>query len=292
MIYTIENESMTVRIKARGAEVCSVVEKKTGREYMWNADPVYWGRTSPILFPFVGGLKNGGFSYAGTEYHIGKHGFARDMDFQLEKQEAESIWFSLEDTEETRKSYPFSFRLLAGYILHGTQLEVKWCVENRNDRTMYFALGGHPAFACPPSWQQGKRTDCSIWFDQPKQLVSELIGSDGLVSGEQKVYELRDGILPVTTGLFDRDALIMDQGQVHEIALCDLDNKPYVRVQFDADYVGVWSMPDDNASFICIEPWYGRCDNSDFQGSLEERKWGNRLEAGGVFEAGYTICFE
>lgn len=295
MIYTAENEQLIIKVNSLGAELCSVVDKETGREYMWSGDANYWSGISPVLFPFIGGLQDGSYRYEGREYQITKHGFARRMEFSYIKEgkaPEEGLWFSLEDTEETRARYPFAFRLEAGYVLDGRSIRVLWRVNNPNEKTMYFALGGHPAFACPPAYQKGDRTGCSIRFGGKEKLVRGMIGADGLMSEERQEYTLKDGLLPVTTGLFDRDAIVLDESQVEEISLCDAEGKPYVTVKFPTTSVGVWSMPKDDASFICIEPWFGRCDNSGYKGSLEERPWNVSAESGKWFESGYEICIE
>lgn len=294
MIYTAENEQLMIKVNSLGAELCSIVDKETGREYMWSGDAKHWSGISPILFPFIGGLQGGSYRYDGTEYQISKHGFARRMEFSyIQKEEgkaAEGLWFSLEDTEETRKEYPFAFRLETGFVLEGRSVRVLWRVSNLNKRTMYFALGGHPAFACPPAYQQGDRKGCSIRFGGKEKIMSSVIGADGLMSEERKEYTLKDGLLPVTTGIFDRDAIILDDSQVDEVSLCDESGKAFVTVKFPTTSVGVWSKPEDDASFICIEPWFGRCDNSGYQGSLETRLWNLSTEAGERFESGYEIC--
>ena len=39
----------------------------------WCGDPKYWGRTSPVLFPFVGAPKNKEYRYEGRTYPMGQH---------------------------------------------------------------------------------------------------------------------------------------------------------------------------------------------------------------------------
>ena len=58
MVYTIENEQLICSIDSHGCELKSVKDKATGKEYMWNGDPEYWNRTSPVLFPFVGAVRD------------------------------------------------------------------------------------------------------------------------------------------------------------------------------------------------------------------------------------------
>lgn len=56
MVY-LENEKPKVAIQEKGAELTSIVKKETQTEYLWNADPAYWKRHAPVLFPIVGAIK-------------------------------------------------------------------------------------------------------------------------------------------------------------------------------------------------------------------------------------------
>ena len=123
MNYTIKNNILTVTISSKGAEIQSVKGSHTDYEYIWQADPEVWNRHSPILFPIVGRLKNDQYTYKGNTYHLGQHGFARDQEFEVERQSDESITFLLKDSEETRKIYPFSFELRVTYNLMNNLLE-------------------------------------------------------------------------------------------------------------------------------------------------------------------------
>ena len=102
-LFQISNDRITIQVDSMGAELKSLKDVVTGREYMWHADPQYWKRTSPVLFPLVGGLKGGVYRLGDREYPMGQHGFARDMEFQLKSQVASEIWFMLEsDRKSTR----------------------------------------------------------------------------------------------------------------------------------------------------------------------------------------------
>lgn len=290
MIYTLQNKKLTIRIDSFGAELKSIKDNQSGREYMWSGDKKYWGKTSPILFPFVGSLKNGEYSYRGEKYKIGRHGFAREMEFQFVSQDDCSIVFALEDNEETKKKYPFCFRLEIEYEINEKNVRVKWRVMNKDNKTMYFSIGGHPAFACPMT-EGFKRTDCFIKFEGVDGISTTLLEMEsGLITGESKKYPLESELLSIHETLFDHDALIIENHQTHQVSLCDENKKPYITVKFDAPLFGVWSVPDSNASYVCIEPWYGRCDSKTFDGELQDRDWTNSIDVGEVFEKEYEIC--
>ena len=175
-----------------------------------------------------------------------------------------------------------------GYELQETTVIVKWKVSNPADSDLYFSIGGHPAFCCPIQKEE-KQEDYRIWFDTKDQVTATAI-KDGLAAGEHTVYPLKDGYLQITEHLFDNDALVIENHQAHKTALVRPDGSHYLTVSFDAPLFGIWSPPGKKAPFICIEPWYGRCDAQDFQGIWQEREWGQHLAPGKNFEASYQIC--
>ena len=149
MDSTIKNNIIEVVISDHGAEVQSVKGAHTGEEYMWQADPEFWGRHAPVLFPIVGRLKNDEYKYQGKTYHMGQHGFARDCDFEVENHTQESITFLLKDNEKTREMYPFKFEFRVNYNLMNNLLEENFSVVNKSDETMIVGVGGHTGFNFP-----------------------------------------------------------------------------------------------------------------------------------------------
>lgn len=169
-LFQISNDRITIQVDSMGAELKSLKDVVTGREYMWHADPQYWKRTSPVLFPLVGGLKGGVYRLGDREYPMGQHGFARDMEFQLKSQVASEIWFMLESNEETLQRYPYPFVLELGYELKENSVIVKWVVKNPAEERMHFSIGGHPAFLCPIE-AGTKQTDYRIRLEDRKSVV-------------------------------------------------------------------------------------------------------------------------
>lgn len=286
-LFQISNNKIMIQVNSMGAELTSLKDVATGTEYMWNADPAYWKRTSPVLFPIVGGLKEGKYRLDGREYPMGQHGFARDMEFRLKSQVASEIWFTLESDEETLQKYPYPFVLEIGYELEDRTVIVKWRVKNPATKQMYFSIGGHPAFMCPID-EGTKQSDYKLLFDTKEPLISSGL-QNGLLSNETKIYTQENGMLPVTEHLFDKDALVIEKHQAQSVALARADGIPYLTVDFDAPLFGIWSPPGKNAPFICIEPWYGRCDRADFSDDWTKRDWIESLKPGETFTADYRI---
>lgn len=296
MRIVLENEVLRAEIESFGAELKSVIRKESGQEYMWEADPKYWGKTSPILFPFIGKLEKSGFRYQGKFYEMYKHGFARDMEFKVVSKEADKVIFAIESGEDTLRKFPFPFRLEAEYRLENSSVKETWRLRNCGTDTMYFSMGGHPAFACPPvtdGKREGKRTDCSVKLygvGNASEVTSQVIGvPDGFTTGETYKVALKNGVFPVTEHIFDQDAVVLAGEGVTAVALLDASGKEYVRMEADCPVWGIWSMPDNGAAYICIEPWWGICDSKGYQGSLEERPYTNSVKSGGVWEDGFRI---
>ncbi len=292
MDYFLKNEELIVRVSSFGAEIKSVLDAKNYTEHMWYGDKKYWGRTSPVLFPFVGSVKEKQYRVNGVSYEMCQHGFARDMEFTLVEQTDCMISFVLKSTEETMKKYPYAFELVITYTLTGNQVDVKWEVKNPADDTMHFSIGAHPAFLCPIHGEADK-SGYQIYFDGVSQM--EYIGINvetGLALKEQiTALPLSDGKVCVTHDFFDKCAYIFEGNQTKLVAIEDPNGKRFAEVIFDTPLFAIWSPEGKNAPFVCIEPWYGRCDASDFDGDISERDYNNALAAGETFCGGYGMRF-
>lgn len=289
---TINNSILTVQVAEHGAELQSI--QKNGKEYLWQGDARFWGRRSPVLFPIVGRVWNNIYRHEGKNYELGQHGFARDMDFKLLSKEADRIEYELESTPESLAKYPFPFRLKIGYQLEGNQVIVSWQVENISETDLYFQIGAHPAFYYPDF--NPETTDrCFFAFDSTQELKYICPVEKGCVSPE--VHTLKrnaEGLMPVDIHTFDCDTYIFENKQVKKITLLDKAKNPYLSLEFDTPLVAIWSPTKQHPDcpFICIEPWYGRCDSMGYEGEYKEKDWIQKLVAGGIFEATYKIIIE
>ncbi|NDV70415.1 aldose 1-epimerase family protein [Dysgonomonas sp. 25] len=286
---TLSNKRLTIQIDSMGAELSSIVNNETGQEYLWQADPAFWKRHSPVLFPIVGSLWNGEYRHEGKVYKMSQHGFARDCRFSLEQETSSAVSYLLRYDEETLAAYPFPFELRIAYKLEENKVAVIWKVKNVGESPMYFQIGAHPAFYYP-DFNPADAERGYFAFDKPAGLSYNLIKEKGCVEAgiEYPLPLEEDGLLPVTSHTFDKDALILENSQVKKVTLLDKQKRPYLAMSFDAPLVGLWSQKGD-CPFVCIEPWYGRCDRVDYTGELKDRDWINRLDAGAEFQTAYII---
>ena len=292
MRYVLENNVLRVEIDSFGAEIKSVMAKETKQEYMWQGDPKFWARTSPVLFPFVGSLKNKEYLYQGKAYPMGQHGFARDMEHQLVSNTDTEIWFELLSNEETLAKFPLEFKLMIGYQLVDNCVKVLWKVENPAEETLYFSIGAHPAFNCPIHGEESK-TGYSLYFGGVDEIHHHgNVVSTGMALREDIVLPLEDNKALITEEFFDRCTYMIEDRQCGSVGIVDPNGRRFVTVEFDMPLFAVWSPEKKQAPFICIEPWCGRCDADDFTGTLEEREFTNVLNAKETFETEYTMIFE
>jgi galactose mutarotase-like enzyme len=288
-MHTLKNDVLTVEVSEHGAELHSI--RKGATEYLWQADPKFWARHSPVLFPIVGSVWDKLYRVDGKVYELGQHGFARDMDFVKVEGNDTEVFYRLESNDETLKKYPWPFRLEIGYKLKGNAIEVIWRVCNPGTEEMYFQIGAHPAFYYP---DYDPETDERGYFsfDRSEGLECIRIMEKGCVDAVTK-YPLeipQDGLLPLRKDTFDViDTIMLQDSQIGRVTLHRNDGTPWLSLKFTAPVVGLWSPPTKNAPFICIEPWYGRCDRAGYTGDYRQKDWVNRLEPGKEFEGIYTI---
>lgn len=278
----IENEFLAVEVDGFGAELRSVIEKSTEREWLWQGDAKWWNKRAPHLFPFIGVTKGGQYEHEGLIYPMTKHGFARDMDFELTTVEKTQLIYTLKSSDKTLKMYPFEFTLQIGYELRGKKLLVSHNVINNDTKTMYFSLGGHPAFntnLLEESW--------ALSFEREEILETfEIDTATGLIGKEKKRIFNEGGVVKLSPDLFKNDALVFEKLESSYVDLLG-PQRAHLRFNFEAfPFMAFWSPM---GPFICLEPWFGMADHVDHTGKLTDKYGVVSLEPNQVFEATYTI---
>ena len=280
MTTTITNSNLTAKIHHAGAELCSLTNNDN-KEYIWEGNPDFWGKHSPILFPIVGTLKNNSFKHDDKEYHLSRHGFARDVLFHLIDKKENSATFSIQSSTETLKCYPFEFELQIKYSLQESSLMIEYAVINKSKSQMPFSIGGHPAFALPEDFE-----DYAIQFEKDEPLEYHLLEND-LISNKTRIVETNDGQVALNYPLFENDALIFKTLESKSLTIFE-NKKPLLRVNYvDFPHLGIWTK--QNAPFLCIEPWFGYSDTNENSGNLFEKEGIQTLEPNETFKSKFSI---
>jgi galactose mutarotase-like enzyme len=263
-----------------GAELASL-QNPGKTEYIWNADPQFWNKHAPVLFPIIGELKDKSFSYRGQKYHLPRHGFAREMEFALTHHSENQAVFSLHYSEETLRHYPFRFWLQINYRLMNNMLLIGYSVINDGVEKMPFSLGAHPAFALPGNFEE-----YAVEFEKNTSLHVSLL-ENNLMSAKSEDIQLKNKTLPLNYNLFENDALILKNIASKSLSILK-NGKRHVSVEYDDfPHLGLWTKQE--APFLCVEPWFGYADTVEATGDLFEKESMLVLEPGGVFNTNFTI---
>lgn len=291
MTVELNNEYLTVRINEAGAELSSV-KSADGIEYMWQADPKFWGRHAPVLFPIVGRLKDDQFTVAGQAYHMGQHGFARDNDFTVIAHSDTQATLEFTDSAATREIYPFAFRLRLTYTLTDHELTVGYDVHNPANQELLFSIGGHPAFNVPLANPAGSLENYQLTV-APKKVYKHIPLQLPLNDVDHADELDLTKPIALTREFFKDDAVILDLNHEETTLMLssDLDDHGVAMTIEDAPFVGTWSPYPDDAPFVCLEPWWGIADNVNADGQLSHKMGINHLAANQTFNAQYEIKF-
>ena len=271
MDVILKGADCTAKISSKGAELQSLVID--GQELMWEANPSYWGKSSPVLFPVIGNLRDGRTEIDGKTYTITKHGFARDNEFTPQRVKENSASFVFRSNEQTRKSFPFDFEFTLHYTLMDKKLEILYEVTNKSNVPMPFCIGAHPAFACPA---KGKKfSDYRLVFEEKETVSSPVLNTKiRMFESGRRIWRLKNSNeYKLDYSLFDNDCLFFPHIISRNVSLVDNDGSG-VKVSWEGfSSLGVWTPAGMKAPFVCIEPWCG-CDDYDTDSGIFREKPG------------------
>ncbi len=287
MHHTIHNEYLTVTAAERGAELMSILGAD-GTEYLWQGDPKYWADRALNIFPYVARLNEGKYYLDGELHTMAIHGIAPYRDFRLAGLTETRMVLELVSDEATFAEYPRDFAFRVVYALDGPTLNITYEVENRDGKTMYFGLGGHPGFNVPLT--EGKAfEDYRLRFSAKAEPYRVGFNEACFVTHEDTPFPLENGTdLHLRHDLFDDDAIVL-RDMAREVTL-ECGEGHAVTVTFpQMQYLGLWHWPRTDAPYVCIEPW---CSLPADAGSItvfEEQRDLISLAPGGVYQNHWFI---
>lgn len=286
----IQNEHLLVSITDTGMELSSIKRKSDNREYLWQANPDVWSSHAPVLFPNIGMLKDGHFTYQGKQYPLPKHGFVRrNPNIRIVEYFEDSVTFALDSSPALQLIYPFAFSFRLTYRLEGNALHQEHLILNEDETPLYFSVGGHPAFNVP-HFDGESYEDYHLLFEQEESSASHTVTEAGLIGATTRTVPWNGYQLPLTHELFSKDALVFKDLKSKEVSLVSKTHGKVLSVNYDDfDYLGIWAKP--NGDFICIEPWLGLADNHDTNGDITTKEGIVELGGLGVFNAGFSMRF-
>ena len=289
MLAHIENDRLQVTISDAGAELMSI-RSADGTEYLWQGDAAYWSDRAPNIFPYVARLTNGCYTYRGKTYHLPIHGFAPTAKFSPQDWEKTSVTFVLESNESFYEMYPFRFRFSLRYHLEENTLHVEMKVENLDEKTMYFGLGGHPGINVP--MEDGLAfEDYFLEFPEAKLRRVEFTPAC-FITGHEDPFPVENGRLPLSHNMFDEDAIVL-KGVPGKVTLrSEKGLRAVTLIAPDLPVYGFWHMPKTDAPYICLEPWSSLPSRQDVVEDLETQEDLISLEAGKTYVTTWSLLCE
>lgn len=285
MVVRLENSLLCVEIQEKGAELYSIYGKKSQMEYLYQPDGIHWDKQSPLLFPFIGRLKNQEYYYQGQTYKMGKHGFAKNYDFRVTEQKANTVVFELTSEDVVEESFPFEFKLQVLYSLEDNKVRVGFRVDAGKSE-LYFNIGGHPAFYIPVD-SQGNFDEYRLKIECGHSLERLLL--DGPYLSTQVPVAFPEQDFQLQHELFVDDALIFPTEGATVLTLYSPKNARIIRFSYEKfPYVGIWTMTNQ-APFICIEPWDGLPDAMNSNQRLEDKQAIRYLQPYQLYQNSYEI---
>ncbi|MBQ9729911.1 MAG: aldose 1-epimerase family protein [Clostridia bacterium] len=254
MLYTIENKTLKVSVDTLGAELQSIYSKKTETEYLWQGNEKYWKGRASNLFPVIGRLYGGKYTYDGNEYELGIHGFARKSEFTLAARTATKLSFTLKESEETLKDYPFRFTLTITYQIKENKLSCLYTVTNDDEKELIFTVGGHPGINVPFEKNDKFENYFLEFSENTKPVWHTLSGS--FMSGKVRSYPLKKGVvMPLTHEILANDAIVLGKTS-RKVTLKSKASKKSIEFEYpDFKYLGVWQAAAPDTPYVCLEPW-------------------------------------
>lgn len=274
----------------RGGELISL-QNAVGTEYIWDGNPAFWPGINPLLFPFVGTLKDGTVCFEGKPYSMERHGFARRMDFAVAEQSENSILFELRETEQTLAQYPYPFLLQVRHTLEENGFTTALSVTNTGDRPMPFCIGAHTAFRCPLK-EDEIFEDYDIIFDRPETANLTLLSPKGeILHGRQEALLRESDRFSLERGVFERlDTMIFEGLTSTGVSLRHRTGGHGVHVSFAGfPMLAFWTKSGCEAPFLCIEPWHGCAAYDNESGNFTDKPHCITLQPGGSKELRYTV---
>jgi len=286
-MHILENDVLKVVVSKHGAELQSIYNKKNQKEYLWQGDKAYWERKSPILFPIVGKLANNTYHVKGRVYHLTRHGFARDMTFEIIEKSKHYVKFMLKANEETMFIYPYNFKLTVSYRLVDNRLTVKYKVYNNSAGLMYFSIGAIPVFNTNLS--ENGIEDYYLDFEENKTLKAKVIDTEvNLVKKEEKQIIDKKDKLDLDYSLFEDDILIFED--VSKVILKNKINDEKIRITHDFPLLGIWtSRRNPKCPFISLEPLHGIGDYVGIPQEISDKPFIQSVLPNGKFRTKYTL---
>jgi len=237
-VFELDQKNYIKFCPERGGVITNWVSD--GKEVLYFDEKRFMDKTKsirggiPILFPICGNL-NTSSSVFGKDYlQLKQHGFARDLQWQYSFDENENfLTLFLNESEKTKKYYPFDFELRIKVILKVNYLEFEITINNKTDIAMPINFGLHPYFNVSDFKNLEFISNPLNCQNQEKNIISNTLDELNNINLGVDLLMYTSGRSSFRDKIFKRQVIL---------------NHPY---PFDLGVI--WSDPPRR--MICLEPW-------------------------------------
>lgn len=244
--FELEKDGISIVVDSHGSKLLAIF--KDGVNSLFYAEDDISHSGVPICLPSFGPLTNGKLIIDSKEFEMGQHGFIRDLDFLVEKNE-NSIICSTTENSETLKKYPFKFKFSATFTPSARGVSILLKMENKNSRSMPIAPGVHPYFAVANPKTLTFTTNATKGDNNLRDLQVETIEQSG-------VFDKKDGNKLLAKSSPDFNLI----GHTLNSTKIESENMSAVEMSSDStvfNRLTIWRK-EENSKFICVEPAFAQ----------------------------------
>ncbi len=228
---------------------------------------------SSILFPFANRIKDGKYSFKGTDFQFecnegnlnnALHGLLHHKTFELvdEVIAEDSVSIVLSYVEkELATGFPYLYTINLKYIITNNSIDLVFEVVNNDNKSFPFTLGWHPYFL------SGDLSKSSLIFESSKTVeFDDRMITKNVVEGEVVMpFEIKNQELD--------NCYALESGKI----IFDTPNyKMTINSSAKENFFQMYTPPVDNT--IALEPVTGISDSFNNQMGLQELKAGEQHE--------------
>ncbi|MGL5053794.1 MAG: aldose 1-epimerase family protein [Cetobacterium sp.] len=272
----IENKKLVILINKFGAELKSIKNKSNDIEYIWPGKEGSFKKSAPNLFPFIGNIVTGKIDYTlGKDERVTlpmtKHGFARDVNFEILEQTETTVKFELKPSAFIEKMYPYNFSLIVEYVLEDDILHHNYIVKNNGVIEMYYHIGGHTAFYCNYNGDKNFENYYLEFSNKECDLYKIDEKNNSFLSSNTEKYTFSQKFI-LSKEKFQKDALVFEGLENDKINIKHLNSTHGVEFGFEnLSTLTIWTSTD-SSEFICLEPWAGITDFTENSNTVESKR--------------------
>lgn len=283
-LYTLENDSLKVRVNTIGAELCSIFNRSLELEYMWQPSVDVWNHSSLFMFPNPARIKGNKALINGVYYPQCMQGFVKNMDFSVRTSTSETLVLGVKSGSFTKKWLPYVFTIDVSFSLRLDGLTETITVSNKGDSSMYFGLGLHPGFNLPLVPGESA-SDYKIMFDRPQTIFRHIPESETmLLSGKTASLLNNECEFRLSENMFNDGPLICGGLDADQVSLVSFRSGRSVSLSVKGfSDICFWGRPD-KPQLCCIEPWVSSSDYACSDQVWEHKPGNVKLDSGDTYE--------